>query len=139
MAATDHETLALRLADILRLLLGGERPTRLELAERFGVSERTIYRDLNRLGDVVEPGAHGVYQLASAYRGSLSPPTCRPSPASAVSSSCSRPAIAAPGWTCSSRVRPAFSYAMAISPPNDPKTGISANWAGPSGSTAAAN
>lgn len=73
MAATDHETLALRLADILRLLLGGERPTRLELAERFGVSERTIYRDLNRLGDVVEPGAHGVYQLACAYRGSLSP------------------------------------------------------------------
>lgn len=73
MAATDHDTLALRLADILRLLLGGERPTRLEMAERFGVSERTIYRDLNRLGDVVEPGADGAYQLARQYRGQLSP------------------------------------------------------------------
>ncbi|MEE1920683.1 WYL domain-containing protein [Pseudomonas sp. 148P] len=73
MAATDHDTLALRLADILRLLQGGERPTRLQLAERFGVSERTIYRDLNRLGDVVEPAADGVYQLASQYRSHLSP------------------------------------------------------------------
>ncbi|MDU9394097.1 helix-turn-helix transcriptional regulator [Pseudomonas japonica] len=73
MAATEHDTLALRLADILRLLQAGERPTRLQLAERFGVSERTIYRDLNRLGDVVEPGADGVYQLASQYRSHLSP------------------------------------------------------------------
>lgn len=77
MAATDHDTLALRLADILRLLLGGERPTRLQLAERFGVSERTIYRDLNRLGDAVEPGDDGVYQLADQYRGSLSPADLR--------------------------------------------------------------
>ena len=73
MAVTDYETLALRLADILRLLQSGERPTRLQLAERFRVSERTIYRDLNRLGDVVEPGADGVYQLASQFRSSLSP------------------------------------------------------------------
>lgn len=73
MAAHEHDTLALRLADILRLMQSGERPTRLQLAERFGVSERTIYRDLNRLGDVIEPGANGVYQLASHYRSSLSP------------------------------------------------------------------
>lgn len=73
MAATDHDTLALRLADTLRLLQSGERPTRLQLAERFGVSERTIYRDLNRLGDVIEPGANGVYQLARHHRSSLSP------------------------------------------------------------------
>ena len=73
MAATDHDTLALRLADTLRLLQSGERATRLQLAERFGVSERTIYRDLNRLGDVIELGANGVYQLARHYCGSLSP------------------------------------------------------------------
>lgn len=73
MAATDHETLALRLADTLRLLQSGERPTRLQLAERFGVSERTIYRDLNRLGDVIELGTDGVYQLARQYCSSLSP------------------------------------------------------------------
>ncbi len=77
MAATDHDTLALRLADILRLLQDGERPTRLQLAERFRVSERTIYRDLCRLGDVVEPGADGVYQLAARYRSSLSPADLR--------------------------------------------------------------
>ncbi|VXD00025.1 Putative DNA-binding transcriptional regulator YafY [Pseudomonas sp. 9AZ] len=73
MAATDHETLALRLADTLRLLQSGERPTRLQLAERFGVSERTIYRDLNRLGDVIELGTDGVYQLARQYCSRLSP------------------------------------------------------------------
>ncbi|MFB4391236.1 MULTISPECIES: helix-turn-helix transcriptional regulator [unclassified Pseudomonas] len=73
MAANDHDTLALRLADILRVLQHGESPTRLQLAERFKVSERTIYRDLNRLGDVVEPGVDGTYQLASQYRSKLSP------------------------------------------------------------------
>ena len=73
MAARDHDTLALRLADILRLLQDGERPTRLQLAERFKVSERTIYRDLNRLGDVVELGAEGFYQLSIQYRSRLSP------------------------------------------------------------------
>ncbi len=73
MAANDHDTLALRLADILRVLQHGERPTRLQLAERFKVSERTIYRDLNRLGDVVEPDVNGTYQLTSQYRNKLSP------------------------------------------------------------------
>ena len=51
----------------------GDRLVESELAERFGVSERTIYRDLNRLGDVIEPGANGVYQLARHHRSSLSP------------------------------------------------------------------
>ncbi|WP_421339118.1 HTH domain-containing protein [Aeromonas veronii] len=55
MATKEHDTLALRLAEILRLLHLGEQPDRHYLAERFGVSERTIYRDLNRLGDVVTP------------------------------------------------------------------------------------
>ncbi len=73
MAATDYDTLALRLADTLRLLQSGERLTRLQLAERFRVSERTIYRDLSRLGDVIELGADGVYQLAPQYCSSLSP------------------------------------------------------------------
>lgn len=73
MAASNHDTLALRLADTLRLLQSGERPTHLQLAERFGISERTIYRDLNRLGDVIELGANGVYQLARHYCSSLSP------------------------------------------------------------------
>lgn len=52
MAANEHDTLAQRLAEILRLLYLGEQPDRQQLAERFGVSERTIYRDLSRLGKV---------------------------------------------------------------------------------------
>lgn len=55
MAANEHDTLAQHLAEILRLLYLGEQPDHQQLAERFGVSERTIYRDLSRLGDVVTP------------------------------------------------------------------------------------
>jgi len=73
MAANQHDTLALRLADILRLLHQGEQLDRYQLAERFGVSERTIYRDLNRLGEVVNPLANGRYELAPHYRSKLSP------------------------------------------------------------------
>ena len=73
MPSPPHDTLANRLAQILVQLNQGEPVCRYDLADRFGVSERTIYRDLNRLGDVVEPGADGVYQLASHHRSSLSP------------------------------------------------------------------
>ncbi|MBR8655816.1 WYL domain-containing protein [Achromobacter sp. Marseille-Q0513] len=73
MAVNAHDTLALRLAEILRLLHLGEPLDRHELAGRFGVSERTIYRDLNRLGDMVLPQADGRYRLAEAYRNRLSP------------------------------------------------------------------
>lgn len=73
MATKEHDTLALRLAEILRLLHLGEQPDRHYLAERFGVSERTIYRDLNRLGDVVTPLANGCYTLTAEYRSKLSP------------------------------------------------------------------
>jgi predicted DNA-binding transcriptional regulator YafY len=73
MAPQKHDALAFRLAETLRLLHAGERPTRLQLAERFAVNERTIYRDLNRLGDVVEAGADGTYQLAIHHRSNLLP------------------------------------------------------------------
>lgn len=73
MTTKEHDTLALRLAEILRLLHLGEQPDRQSLAERFGVSERTIYRDLNRLGNVITPLANGRYQLAEEYRSTLSP------------------------------------------------------------------
>ncbi|WP_338881236.1 WYL domain-containing protein [Achromobacter veterisilvae] len=73
MAVNTHDTLALRLAEILRLLHLGEQLARQELATRFGVSERTIYRDLNRLGDMVVPLSDGRYRLADEYRNRLNP------------------------------------------------------------------
>ncbi|RRW39685.1 WYL domain-containing protein [Pseudomonas luteola] len=72
MAPQKHDALALRLAEIIRLLYSGERPTRLQLADRFAVNERTIYRDLNRLGEIIESRPDGTYQLASHHRSSLS-------------------------------------------------------------------
>lgn len=64
-----------RALGILLLLTGGQRSA-VELAERFGVSVRTIYRDVDRLlalGIPVEAerGAEGGYRLARDY---LQPP-----------------------------------------------------------------
>lgn len=73
MAATEHDTLALRLAEILLRLNQDEAFSRQELADKFGVSERTIYRDLNRLGGVIERLPDGHYQLVAEYRGRLRP------------------------------------------------------------------
>ncbi|MEN5158682.1 helix-turn-helix transcriptional regulator [Achromobacter spanius] len=73
MSVIEHDTLAQRLAEILRLLHLGHHLERRQLAERFGVAERTIYRDLKRLGDMVVSLPNGRYQLADDYRARLSP------------------------------------------------------------------
>ncbi|QWT20155.1 WYL domain-containing protein [Bacillus sp. NP157] len=68
----EHETLALRLAEILLRLNQGDSLGRQELADQFGVSERTIYRDLNRLANIVERRQDGRYQIVPTYRGKFS-------------------------------------------------------------------
>lgn len=68
---TDNETLAFRIAEILLKLNLGEALSRQALADEFKVSERTIYRDLNRLGGIIDKSADGRYQIAPAYRGKL--------------------------------------------------------------------
>lgn len=68
---SNHDTLAFRLADILLKLNLGEPFSRAQLAEEFKVSERTIYRDLNRLNNIVERLPNGHYQLSSDFRGKL--------------------------------------------------------------------
>ncbi|EGT5671252.1 WYL domain-containing protein [Cronobacter dublinensis subsp. dublinensis] len=60
-----HERLANRIAFILLELTKSGAISRRELAERFNVSERTIYRDLNRLGAFVTCSSDGVYRIAS--------------------------------------------------------------------------
>jgi predicted DNA-binding transcriptional regulator YafY len=69
--SAEHDTLAFRLAEILLKLNRGDSFTRQELADEFKVGERTIYRDLNRLGGIVDRLSNGRYQLAPEYRGKL--------------------------------------------------------------------
>ncbi|EOV9572202.1 helix-turn-helix transcriptional regulator [Cronobacter turicensis] len=59
-----HERLANRIAFILLELMQAGAISRRELAGRFNVSERTIYRDLNRLGAFVTCSTDGVYRIA---------------------------------------------------------------------------
>lgn len=73
MATTEHETLAYRLAAILLKLNQDESFSLQEIADEFGVHERTIYRDLNRLAGVAERTPDGRYQLIPEYRGKLRP------------------------------------------------------------------
>jgi predicted DNA-binding transcriptional regulator YafY len=68
-----HETLAFRLAGILLKLNTGEAFSKQSLVEEFKVSERTIFRDLNRLGSIVDLRPDGNYILAPHFRGKLQP------------------------------------------------------------------
>lgn len=67
----DHTTLATRIAEILLKLNLNESFAVQDLADEYGVNERTIYRDLNRLGGIVDKLPDGRYQLAPEYRGKL--------------------------------------------------------------------
>lgn len=73
MASNKNETLAIRLADILLRLNNGDVVDPAELAHEFGVHIRTIHRDINRLGPVLDRLPDGRYRLAPEYRGKLRP------------------------------------------------------------------
>lgn len=64
----NSEKLARRLAETLIVLQQNESVTRTYLAERFEVSDRTIYRDLSRFDGVVEHIEGDRYRLCDAYR-----------------------------------------------------------------------
>lgn len=66
MKESVHETLAIRLADILAQAYEGKVLTTQELAEKYSVSTKTIHRDFNRLSPVIEkcPDASG-YRLTT--------------------------------------------------------------------------
>lgn len=73
MTITKHELLADRLARILIHLYQGAVLTKEQLAEEFNVTTRTIYRDLGRLGPILDVNPNGSYRLATQYKGKLSP------------------------------------------------------------------
>jgi predicted DNA-binding transcriptional regulator YafY len=73
MTATAHDSLAYRLAGILLKLNQGDALDLADLAAEYGVSQRTVYRDLNRLGGIVERDGNGHYRLVPEYRGKLHP------------------------------------------------------------------
>lgn len=73
MSKSEHEKLADRLADILLKLNQDESFNPQELADKFGVTERTIYRDLSRLRGIAERAPDGRYRLVAEYRGKLHP------------------------------------------------------------------
>ena len=73
MKRPEHDTLAFRLASILLKLNQDESFSTQELADEFGVHERTIYRDLTRLAGIVERSPDGKYRIVPEYRGKLRP------------------------------------------------------------------
>lgn len=62
--SSRHERLANRIALILLQLFKDGAISRRELASRFKVTERTIYRDLNRLGAFVSCSKDGIYRIS---------------------------------------------------------------------------
>lgn len=76
-----------RLAAITLYLLARRRATASEIAQAFEISERTVYRDLQALGEgglplIALPGAGGGYELPPDYR--LTPLTLTPEEAVAL-------------------------------------------------------
>lgn len=62
-----YEKLANRLAETIILFHQQEQVTRQQLAEKFNVSERTVFRDLSRLSAIIEHISGDCYCLAPQY------------------------------------------------------------------------
>ena len=60
--------LAERLATILMRLYAGENLSRQQLTEEFGISERTVFRDLGRLAGLIEQDGQGKYRISAVLR-----------------------------------------------------------------------
>lgn len=66
-----NEVLADRFADILMRLYSGEKLTRLTWIDEYNVTDRTFYRDINRLSPIIEKNNNGYYELTPQFRGKL--------------------------------------------------------------------
>ncbi len=64
---SGHEVMVQRLTVIISVLYQYGYVSRQKLLDEFKISERTLYRDLNRLGDRILHAGNGIYRLAPAY------------------------------------------------------------------------
>lgn len=70
-ATGAYEKLAQRLAETIILFHQHEQVTRQQLAAKFNVSERTVFRDLSRLSAIIEHVSCDCYCLAPQYHQAL--------------------------------------------------------------------
>lgn len=61
-----------RLAQMLMMAFQNKPINREEAMERFGVTSRTFYRDINRLSSIIQRNDNGNYELAPEYQSRLS-------------------------------------------------------------------
>lgn len=66
-----NEVLADRYADALMRLYSGEKLNCATWMDLYGVTDRTFYRDINRLGPIVEKDDAGYYELSPQFKGKL--------------------------------------------------------------------
>ncbi|HCT1633904.1 TPA: WYL domain-containing protein [Citrobacter koseri] len=64
---SGHEVMVQRITAIIAELYQCGFVSRKKMMDEFNISERTLYRDLNRLGDRIIPDGDGIYRLAPAY------------------------------------------------------------------------
>jgi len=64
---SGHEVMVQRITVIISALYQYGYVSRQKLLDEFKISERTLYRDLNRLGDRILHDGNGIYRLAPAY------------------------------------------------------------------------
>lgn len=64
---SGHEVMVERITAIIAELYQYGFVSRQKMLDEFNISERTLYRDLNRLGDRIVPDCDGIYRLAPAY------------------------------------------------------------------------
>ena len=64
---SGHEVMVQRITIIISELYQYGFVSRQKLMDEFKISERTLYRDLNRLGDRIIHNGDGIYRLAPAY------------------------------------------------------------------------
>lgn len=64
---SGHEVMVQRITTIVAELYQHGFVSRQQLMDQFTISERTLYRDLNRLGDRITHDGNGIYRLSPAY------------------------------------------------------------------------
>lgn len=67
----DRATFAERMTELLLKLYQNEKVTAKGIAEEYAISERTAFRYLEKLANIVEHDGKGVYQLSPFYQANL--------------------------------------------------------------------